>query len=95
VFVGLHDGTIYTWSEAEIVGIDDQAAHCASLAGMCGMRLPAANLNGGTSQEPDQPARGQQSIVRCKLHSFSRTLPVVLRPSQCLHDGDDFREADT
>ena len=35
MFVRFHDRTIYTWSETEIVGVDDQAAHRASLTGMC------------------------------------------------------------
>jgi hypothetical protein len=33
MFVGFQDGAIHTDSKTEIVGIDDQAAHRASLAG--------------------------------------------------------------
>jgi hypothetical protein len=38
MFVGFQDGAIHADSKTEIVGIDDQAAHRASLAGTCGWR---------------------------------------------------------
>ena len=32
--VGFDNGAIHARSEAEIIGVDDQTAHCASLAGL-------------------------------------------------------------
>jgi len=39
--VGFHNGAIDARRETEIVSVDDQAAHRASLAGMSVMTLPA------------------------------------------------------
>ena len=36
MFVRFQDGAIHADRETEVVGIDDQAAHRASLAGTCG-----------------------------------------------------------
>ena len=44
VFVGLHDGTIHPRRETKIVGVDDQAAHRASLAGMCRVNATSPRL---------------------------------------------------
>ena len=55
VFVGFHDGAIHARRETEIVGVDDQAAHRASLAGMCRVNATSSRLESSAGILPAVP----------------------------------------
>ena len=55
MFVRFHDGAIHATGQAEIVSIDDQAAHRASLAGTSGNDVPLA-MEAGRPTRPPQSA---------------------------------------
>ena len=63
VFVGLDDGTIHARRETKIVSVDDQAAHRASLAGMCREERRAMKNHVGTAAL-GCPAERSSAIVR-------------------------------